>query len=77
MGSDFCRWWIEYFLTAESVPQEKFCREKMKDCGVTYEVFCANADEFLKQKQWELDLLTKRIAAEKQRFCEEKSKEEE
>ena len=51
MGSDICRWWVECFLTAESVPQENFCREKMKDCGVTYEVFCANADEFLKQKQ--------------------------
>lgn len=50
-----------------------------KDEGLrcTYEVFCANADEFLKQKQLELDLLTKRIAAEKQRFCDEKNKEEE
>ena len=76
MGSDICRWWVECFLTAESVPQEKFCREKMKDCGVTYEVFCVNADEFLKQKQLELDLLTKRIWVDKQRFYEEKSKEE-
>ena len=23
MGSDICRWWVECFLTAESVPQEK------------------------------------------------------
>lgn len=44
MGSDICRWWVECFLTAESVSQVKFCREKMKDCGVTYDVFCANAE---------------------------------